>query len=170
MPASDVSTFGHQEKKLSLLPVLIADLPIGISQKNMKQNITRVFDGIEYVPYETPIVKFVDYIIDKRIEMGRPTSITNERHWDLVSVIIKGWGDLYPEYANPFSDHMKTVRRHATRLGVSREGEAILQHQLEIPQSLYLLIKKAFPDQKWDKKFVSKFAQRFSGFMGADKL
>lgn len=128
-------------------------------------------DNLHFVPYEWPIVRFVDYIIDKRIELGRPTMITNENHWNLLELIIKGWSDLYPKHSHDFFQHMRTIRSHANHLGVAREkGGATLQHQVEIPEKLYSLIRIAFPNQKWDKNFILKFARRMPAFMGADKI
>ncbi len=128
------------------------------------------FSGIKMIPFETPLVQFVDSILNRRIELGRPTTITNEEHWKLVEFIINGWRALYPDLANDFFKHMADVRNKANSLGISREGEAMIQHQLEVPQSLYALIQTVFPQQKWGKKFILKFAQRFKGFMGADKI
>jgi len=128
-------------------------------------------EGIEYVPFERDLVKFVDTIIDKRIKLGRPTTITRDGDWELVEFILRGWSALYPEYSTSFFEHMKKYRSNAKRLGVAKEkGGAEIQQQLEIPQSLYQMIATAFPDQKWDKRFVLKFARRFSGFMAAYKI
>jgi hypothetical protein len=132
--------------------------------------VSKVDLKLNYVPYERDLVKFVDYIIDKRIALGRPTTITNEAHWDLIIFILRGWYALFPEYAGQFFKHMKEVRLRAKHLGVSREGEAMLQHLVEVPQSLYQMIDIAFPDQKWDKKFILKFAKRIPALAGADKL
>jgi len=140
------------------------------SQKNNQPKKFNPNEGIVYVPFERELVKFVDAIIEQRIKLGRPTQITKNSHWQLVELILRGWCALYPEYANRFFDHMKRVRNNAKRLGVAREGEAMIQHQVEVPQSLYQMIMTAFPNQKWDKKFVLKFARRFSGFMAAHKL
>lgn len=126
--------------------------------------------GIDYVPFETILVRFVDHILEERIKMGRPTHVTNDNHWGLIEFIIEGWSELYPEYSHDFIVHMKRVRLHANHLGVSREGEAIIQHQLEIPQKLFQLIMVAFPDQKWDREFNLQFAKHFPSLKGADKL
>lgn len=140
-----------------------------VDKINRKKTKDEFFD-FDMVPYESELVAFCDHIINKRIALGRPTEITNESHWQLVEFIIKGWSALYPEYTSQFFNHMKSVRASSSNLGVSREGEAMLQHQLEIPKSLFKLIEITFPKQKWSKVFNLKFAQRFSGFMGADKL
>jgi hypothetical protein len=134
------------------------------------EKIFNPIKGIKQVPFETPLVKFVDHIIDERIRLGRPTKITNDNHWSLILFIVNGWYALYPEYASEFIEHMKRVRRTANALGVAREGEAILQHQIEVPQSLFSMIKVAFPEQKWDKKFVLKFARKLPAFKGSDIL
>lgn len=122
------------------------------------------------VPYEGTLVMFVDHIIDTRIKLGRPTTISTPKCWELLDFIIRGWDALYPEYSRPFFEHMKEVHRRANHLAVSREGEAMIQHQLEIPQRLNEIIMIAFPQHKWSKKFNLEFAKRYNIFAGADRL
>lgn len=152
--------------------------PIGVHVISVEQltgkmvNPPKIVDkfGIEQVPFEMPLVKFVDHIIDERIALGRPDEITSEKAWNLVEFIVRGWKAIYPEYADAFFKNMANIRAHAPRNGIVKEGEARLQHQLEIPQSLWALLSKAFPNQKWDRKFIISFAKRFKGFTGAETI
>lgn len=139
-------------------------------QKKSDKNKVKDLLSVEYVPFEQPLVKFVDHIINTRIKLGRPLEITNEKHWDLVKFIFTGWNSLYPDHSNAFLQHMKNWRRESRHLGVSREGEAMIQHRLEIPQTLYSLIMTAFPNQKWTSKFTLRFAKELPILSGSEKL
>ncbi len=136
----------------------------------MSHNKMGINTGIQYMPYETPLVQFVDKIIDERIKIGRPVEIKRDADWNLVEFILRGFDALYPEYSNQFFKHMADIRAKANHLGVSREGEAMIQHQIEIPQALYSMIMTAFPKQKWSTQFNVKFARHFTNFKGADHI
>ena len=131
---------------------------------------TNPFSGITQVPYETPLVLFVDKLIEVANKNGSKNYIQTSYDWQTLDFIYRGWCILYPEYARPFEKHMQSVHLHGNKLGISREGEAIIQHQLEIPVSLFQMIKTIFPKQTWDKQFVAKFAKHFPQMRGAVKL
>lgn len=127
-------------------------------------------NGIEWTPFEKELVFFIDNLLEMHKKRGSPTQVSSESDWDTLSYIIKGFTVLYPQLAKDFFDNMTRWRQLSASHGVSREGEARVQHQLEVPEKIHGMIKIVYPDQKWDKKFVAKFARRFSSFMGTDKL
>lgn len=140
-------------------------VPSGIV--NMKnQNFT----GIKFVPYEAPLVMATDKLLEYAKKNGSAECVTSEKDWETLEMIIRLWHTCYPEYAAQFFESMNLVRSHSNETGVAREGEAMIQRQLEIPEKLISMIRVIFPVQKWDKKFVYKFAKRFSGFAAADKI
>jgi hypothetical protein len=158
---------------ISFVPRHVKELKISYGyNKNMNKPKTNNNPwNLQRVPFETTLVKFVDHIIDTRIALGRPTHITNEKHWELLMFIMNGYHALYPEYANAFLNHMKWVRANAKQYAVSKEkGGAQIQHLIEVPEPLMNMISRAFPEQKWDKKFILKFAQRLPALKGANTL
>lgn len=126
--------------------------------------------GIDDVPYEKPLVDFVDALVALAKAKDAHRTIERDTDWEVLDFIMKGWLILYPVTAKEFLDHMKEWRRQSKRLGVSREGEAMLQHKFNVPRPVYDMIKAIYPDQIWDKKFVLKFANRYFALRGSDKL
>lgn len=127
--------------------------------------------GIEYVPYESELVRFVDAVVDMAKKFGSKEQVTTEKDWELLDFIFKGWCILYPRTSKDFLDHMKEWRLRSNRLGIVRErGGAMMQHKFNVPMEIYSMIMAIFPNQEWDKKFVNKFASRFAQFRGSDRL
>lgn len=124
--------------------------------------------GVKMVPFDGPIVEFVDSLILLNKKNGTPNTVTTENDWKTLEYIMQGFETLYPVKAYEFYEHMKKWRELSTAMGVSREGEAIIQHQLEVPEKVMSMIRIVFPNLKWDKKFVAKFSRRFTAFKGSD--
>ena len=122
---------------------------------------------IKFVPYEGYLVEAVDSIVNLAKRNGCGKTIIREKDWEVLEQIIKMWQIIYPQESDFFYKSMKKWWEHTKRLGVSKEkGGAMIQHKLEVPQKLYQMIEAIFPNQKWDKKFVNKFAKRFKIFAG----
>lgn len=122
-----------------------------------------------YKPYERPVVEYVDKLLELRSKRGSNLSVQTEGDWAIMDFIYKGWRTLFSEYADGFESQMRTWRAMTlNKMGVAKEGGAMLQHQLEVPEKLYAMIKIVYPMQKWDKKFIKKFSDRFPQFKGAD--
>jgi hypothetical protein len=127
-------------------------------------------NDIDYTPFERQIVEFVDATIALNTSHGRPTSITKERDWDVIGFIYKGFSVLYPKDAREFEKYMKEVHHISNPHGIKKEGNAMIQHVLEVPEKLYKMINAIFPAQKWnDKKFVRSFAKHYPQLRGYDK-
>lgn len=119
-------------------------------------------EGIKQVPYDASIVLFIDKLIEVRNKNGSTEgTISTEKDWETMQFLLRGWKILYPEEAYSFNNHMKILRRDTKNNGLVKEGNALIQHQMEIPETLYKMIKALFPVQKWDKKFVTAFTKRF---------
>jgi len=122
-------------------------------------------DNLQNVPYERSLVQIVDFLVKKAKPCGK--KVVKEYDWTVVKLVIETWQAFYPKESTYFYKSMKKWWENSKRLGVSKEkGGAMIQHKLEIPQKLYELILAIFPEQKWDKKFVNKFAKRFKLFAG----
>jgi len=120
---------------------------------------------IDQIPYESQLVSAVDALVKVAKPCGK--TVTKEYDWKVIEKIIKMWQVLYPEESEYFNKSMQTWRSHTKKSGIAKgKGGAMIQHKLEMPQKLHGLIMAIFPDQKWDKKFVNKFAKRFKLFAG----
>jgi hypothetical protein len=128
------------------------------------------FSGISYVPYERQYVEFIDALIDFAKKNQSTSQIVSDADWKTMEFIYKGWKTFYPIHATQFEDHMKDVRNHSHIAGIVKEGEGMIQYQLEIPEKLYHMIQIIFPNQKWDREFIRKFAQHFPTLRAAERL
>lgn len=124
-------------------------------------------EGIVQIPYEKEIVSFVDAVIDKNNKAGSHLFVQGSQDWDTIAFIYKGFSVLYPEDAADFEKHMHDVHQDTKwNHGISKEGDAMVEHILEIPMKLYKMIMAVFPDQKWDGKFARKFKGHFPQMAG----
>lgn len=130
-------------------------------------------NDVKDVPYERPIVQFVDALVEYAQHNGSFKTVRTEKDWDTLIYIMKGFFALFPKTAEEFKKQIEDMRARQLRahaIAKDDRGNSI-QHQLKIPKPLYQMIKIIFPEQKWDKKFVLKFAQRFPQFkVTHDKL
>lgn len=127
--------------------------------------------GIKNIPYDRPIVDFVDALVAIAKKNGSKDQVETSYDWNTLDFMYKGWKILYPKTSKEFEDHMREWRRYSNHLGISKEkGGAMLQHKFNLPMPLYQMIDAIFPKQKWDKKFVDEFARRFAMFAGSDNL
>jgi len=129
-------------------------------------------DGdIYYVPFERPIVQAVDALVAfaKAKEAGK--IVEREADWEVMEKIFSLWSTMFPHEYESFAEAQKLTRAHQKNaLGTAREGEAMIQHQLNIPKSLYGLIVAIYPLQQFDKKFVAQLAKRMPILKAADKI
>jgi hypothetical protein len=122
-------------------------------------------EGITYHPYPRAIVEWVDKMIDYKKETHCPDHVDGEASWKLLEYLFEGWKVLYPQEAVEFEQSMDFIRRHTVNHGISKDkGEAIIQHQLEVPAGFFKMFRILFPFQNWDKKFVSQLVKRFKQF------
>ena len=119
------------------------------------------YEGINYIPYERPVVDFIDKLLDVAKTNGSKDDIKTSYDWKTLEFLYKGWSILYPVSARDFEKHMKRVRTDTRNNGVVHEGSAMLQSLVEIPQPLYRMIRIIFPKQKWDRKFIDRFVTYF---------
>lgn len=114
------------------------------------------------IPYEKPIVEFVDALLMFARKNGSEVSITKDKDWDTMAFMYRGWSTLYPKSAKEFEDEMKSLRAHQkVSHAIAKEGSAVIQHKLKIPRPLYDMILTIWPFQTFNDKFVNKFAELF---------
>jgi len=131
------------------------------------------FTGIEYVPYEGPLVTFIDAIVKLSNSNCSPNkTIETAADWKVVDFMYTGIKTLYPRDCHQFEKHMNSVRNLSNNKFGSNKGEAgaEVRYVMEIPEKLYKFLKIIFPNQKYDKKFARSFAKHFPQFKGCDNL
>lgn len=112
--------------------------------------------NIKMEPFPRPMVEFVDNLMDYARKYSSMSDVTTQGDWDTLAFIYKGWKILYPQDAWNFEHDMMKVRKDTVKKGIVKEGEAMMQHLMNIPGPLYHMIKTIFPNQKWNRKFINK--------------
>lgn len=79
--------------------------------------------------------------------------------WKIIEGIYRLFSIMYPNTEKEFIKSIKHFKTTEVNKGIAREGEGMIQHQLEVPQPLYQMINSFFPQQKWDKQFVKEISQ-----------
>lgn len=130
--------------------------------KNVYIQEEKALPGQVLVPYEKPLVDAVESLIRLARKAGYNSPVETDKQWEVIDRIFIMWATLYPQEYQDFKRTQaqqkgKQLNKHAA----SREGEAMVQHLVEIPGKFDSLIKAIFPMQKTqDSKFVRKLAKR----------
>jgi hypothetical protein len=136
-------------------------------------NAVNYFDpleGIKQVPYDAPIVQFVDKLIELKQKNGRHGYVATEGDWETLEFLYKGWKILYPTAAFDFENDMKKIKKATIKNGIAKDkGGGIIQHIATVPQELYKMIQIVFPNQTWDHKFVIGLVKHMPIFRSYDK-
>lgn len=116
--------------------------------------------NIYWVKAPKKLVDAIDALIEVANKNGSKGQVETSKDWQTVEFIYKMFSAVYPYQEKLFLESMKFYRSmERFNKGVSEEaGGASIQHQLEVPQKLYQMMKIIFPNQVWTKKFVKKLA------------
>ena len=113
---------------------------------------------VDYEPFPPDLVIEVDKIVD--MARGSSGVVQTEADWKTVRQIFLLFVKAYPDKALDLYKSVKTLKREQVNdHGTKKEGEAWIQHQMEVPERFYQLFKAVYPNQKWDQRFVLKFVQ-----------
>lgn len=122
-------------------------------------------EGITRVPYPKAVVEWIDKMLEFKKIHNCQNIVEGDSEWDLIDYLYKGWQIVYPDESSNFEQSMDFIRRHTVNKGIAKDkGEAMIQHQLEVPENFYKMFRVLFPYQNWDKKFVTKFINHFPQF------
>jgi len=120
--------------------------------------------NIHMEPFERPLVDFVDKLIEVAKKNDSSGRIRWKQDWETVAFIYLGFKSLYPISCRDFEKKMHEWQGSIQRHGILKEGEAMIQHQLEVPRPFYMMFNTIFPDQQWDKKFVQDLSKHLPQF------
>ena len=137
-------------------------------EKSLK-SFTPYFDKV-YVAISAKKLNKIDKIVE--LAKGRPTFVDGDKDWEIIWELFVLWHEAFPENFEEFSRYIAEYRRNLKNkdgMFKSESGE-LYQAQLEIPEKLFIMIKTIYPDQKWDRKFVSSLARRLPILKIADKI
>jgi hypothetical protein len=125
---------------------------------------------IQYVAVSNRKLQTVERIVE--LAKDRPTFVDGDKDWEVIWELFVLWYSEYPEQFDEFQKSIAEIRNNLKdSKGMIREdGADLWQRQLEIPATFYSMIKAIYPDQKWDRKFVSGLARRIPILKVADKI
>jgi hypothetical protein len=122
-----------------------------------------------YLKVPTHKLNKVDAIMELR--KGRPTFVDGDKDWDVIIKLFELWVDEYPEDYETFKDSIALIRSELNNSNaIAKEGGAMMQHQLEVPEMFHMMVKIVYPDQVWDRKFVKGLALKLPILKVADKI
>ncbi len=122
-----------------------------------------------YLKVPTEKLKMVDKIVELR--KGRPTFVDGDKDWEVIWELFVLWYTEYPEHYEEFQRSIQELRDNLKRKdAITKEGGAMIQHQLEVPEMFHRMVKICYPDQQWDRKFVRELSRRIPVLKVADKI
>lgn len=122
-------------------------------------------DELEYVTVPRALYKAADHLS----ELGKHKSpngiIETEADWKILIELYKVWRSLYPHLYDEFIRGAKMYRElNSSNKGFNKVDTALLQHQLEIPESFHILICTLFPLHSYTKEFVKRLTDELPEF------
>lgn len=124
---------------------------------------------VRYIEVPRLTLLSVDKIV--ALAKGRPTHVDGDKDWEVIWELFVLWYQQYPEHYEAFQRSIAELRSALKdKNGFIREEGGLIQRQLEIPQAFYQMIKAVYPDQKFDKKFVTGLARRIPVLKVAENI
>lgn len=112
-------------------------------------------------------------IVDKLVELSKNsgTTIESENDWQIIEKLFEFFKSEFPEDYSEYLVSIANLRsQHNYGNAIVKQGEAMVQHQLEIPEKFAELIWAIFPDQKFDRDFVRGLAKTLPILKVASKI
>lgn len=101
-------------------------------------------------------------IIDRLVELSKNsgTTIESDADWEIVAKLFEFFKSEFPEDYQHFLIGIAQMRSNYNYgKAFIKQGEGMVQHQMEIPEKFAELIYAIFPDQKFDRDFVRGLAR-----------
>lgn len=112
-------------------------------------------------------------IVDKLVELSKNsgTTIESEFDWEIVAKLFEFFKAEFPEDYNEYLKSIAMLRsQHNYGTAMIKQGDGMMQHQLEIPEKFAELIWAIFPDQKFDRDFVRGLSKTLPILRVASKI
>lgn len=123
-------------------------------------------NDLEYQSFNKQTVDWIDSLIEYQKKYGGKTRVDGEGDWKVLGYMYKGLKVLHPEQMKQFEDSVKFYRSiNKFGKGVKHEGDAMIQHRLEMPEVFFHFLKILYPFQQLDKKFVKGIEEHFPEFI-----
>jgi hypothetical protein len=99
-------------------------------------------------------------------------TIDTENDWEAVRLLFDLFRMEHPGHYEWFVEEIKKFRLATIgNKGIIKDNAGdMVQHMLEIPEIFHAYMFKMFPNQKWDRKFITKLASELPILKVANKL
>lgn len=126
-------------------------------------------DQVYYVEVPRRKVQLIDKIVE--LAKNSSTTIENDADWEIVRTLFDFFKTEFPE---DYAYYLKSIAmfrsQHNYGNAFVKEGDGMIQHQLEIPEKFAELIWAVFPDQKFDRDFVRGLSKTLPIMKVANKI
>lgn len=119
--------------------------------------------NVYYVRAPRRKVLYIDALIEKAKRLQINDFIQTENDWEIVQDLFKLFIKEYPEDYENFKRSVERIKSSMLREdGIVKDKDAMMQHQLEIPEKFFLMLEAMFPLQSkhLDEGFVRELARR----------
>lgn len=106
----------------------------------------------------------IEELVKISVDTSGPKPET-DKDWEIIVKTYELWKTFFPNEYSSLIKNTSIIRdEHIVNKGISKEGGALLQHNMEMPIQLENMIKKIFPKFKLDKKTVKRFLKLLPEF------
>ena len=107
--------------------------------------------------FKKNVVDVVDHIVE--LSQGERHYVKTLDDWRVVEEVCNFFANQWPHEFKDFKEAIPQIR-HSKRSGArSQSGDMV--HLASVPPRLMRLIKVIFPEQQWDKQFITKLVRNF---------
>lgn len=127
-----------------------------------------IFNDTQFAEVKVSDYRRVNQLTEFIGKNRSPTKmIETSKDWEVADALIKFWKKEQPEEYAFFKRTVAQYRKayDHNQHGVKEEkGGASIQHLLEVPERLHKIFMSVYPMQRWDRKFIRQFIDRFPEF------
>lgn len=107
-------------------------------------------------------VRFVDNLVKLHKDAGGNELVTTDKDWDVLKTAFEYFARRWPEDYNNYRQAQEKIRTSRNIGGYSQSKE--LKYVASLPIRFERIVKRLYPAQQFDKKFMYKLIKRMKIF------